>query len=328
MRIYIDNQEGMNKINISSIQNAKEIVINNVIFIPEGKFYGLDKLTKVTIGNVNIIESGAFMNCKNLEFIEITNKPKEIRDFAFHNTKVGFIPEIYKNTKFGIYNNIRQNITLENISWEDLDKLAKLNKYQEYFKIGDEKNIIVCNDSYIVQIIGFNHDYRSDGRGKTAITFNFKNCIGNYYLNSEKNNKKGWKNSKMRKFLNNEIYNSLPFDLKTVIKEVDKISDNGNLCDSDLITTEDKLFLPSFEEVGFSWNNNMHYKIGQGDEYEYLSNYANRNKKYNLDNSEATWWLRSTYTNSDKFFFCIDSQGYYHFASANKLYGISPCFCI
>jgi hypothetical protein len=216
---------------------------------------------------------------------------------------------------------------LENTSWSDLDKLAKLDKCKKYFKIGAEKKIMICDDFYPVQIIGFDYDCKSDNSGKAAITFNFKNCIGNYYLNSEKISKGGWKNSSMRSFLNNEIFNNLPFDLRIIIKTVIKISDS-DMINFDLTTTDDRLFLPSFEEVGFSHNNNFHYKIGQGNKYEYFSDYNNRSKKYNSDNSNAIWWLRSVYTNSDKYFFCIDDQGCYNFASANKLYGISPCFCI
>lgn len=326
--IIINGQEDIENFDISSIQNVEELKIINIPKIPEGKFHGLNKLTKVYMSNINIIESGAFMDCKNLKDISFKNNPKEIYDFAFHNTNVSFIPELYQDTKFGVYNNLGKNIKLENLSWSDINKLSKLRKCKKYFKVGDEKQVQIGSDFYPVQIIGFDHDYKSDGRGKTAITFNFKTCIGNYYLNHEKNNRNGWEKSNMRSFLNNEIYNNLLFDLQSIIKTVDKISDNGNVSNSALVTTEDKIFLPSFEEIGFTYNHNFHYKMGQGNQYDFFSDYDSRSKQYNLDNSDAIWWLRSTYTNSDKFFFCVDKQGCYNFASANKLYGISPCFCI
>ena len=330
--IIINGQEDIENFDISSIQNVEELKIINVPKIPEGKFHGLNKLNKVYMNNINIIESGAFMDCKNLKDISFKNNPKEIHDFAFHNTKIGFIPELYKDTKFGVYNNLGKNITLENTSWSNINKLSNLSKCKDYFNIGDMKSMTLTNgETYNAEIIGFDHDDLADGSGKAGITFQFKELmITRHNMNSATYeyqygyNIGGWKASEMRDYVNNDVYALLPADLQIEIKEVSKVSDVGNKNITDLMTTNDKLFLLSFKEVGFTSSNSSYFASGQGTQYEKFIDNASR-VKY-LSGSAAGWWLRSTSIAS--YFFNVGSDGGYYITYANYTYGVAPAFCI
>ena len=147
-------------------------------------------------------------------------------------------------------------------------------------------------------------------------------------MNSTHTNEGGWKDCEMRTYLNKTVHNSLPSDLQAVIKTVNKISDNGNKDTTTLNTTQDKLFLLSFEEVGFTSNNVFGYNVnGQGTKYNYFSNNASR-VKYCLNGEPSFWWLRSAGTNNTDNFFSVHSSGIWYYGYAGNIYGVAPAFCI
>ena len=73
-----------------------------------------------------------------------------------------------------------------------------------------------------------------------------KTYLGN--TNYRAYNTGGWLMSDMRSWLNEDVYEALPEDLKSLIRPVEKISDTGFYYPS-LKTTIDKLWLPSDEEL-------------------------------------------------------------------------------
>ena len=326
--MIIQGQEQMDNLDISSIRNIREINISNVDYIPEGKFNNLPNLRKLDIYNAKVIEAGAFMNCRNLEVFNSDNNIKEIHDFAFYNTNIGFIPELYKNTKFGIYNNIGKNITLENTSWSNLSKLSNLNKCKKYFNIGDTKSMTLTNgETYNAEIIGFNHDNLADGTGKAGITFQFKELITTkHVINTEQTNVGGWEMSEIRIYVNNDVFTLLPTDLQDKIKEVVKLSDAGNMDTTTLVETTDKLFLLSLEEVRLSSPYNVYNVAGQGKKYKKFTNKSSR-VKY-LSGSATCWWLRSTSTSIAGFFFYVTTDGSDDYSYGYIPDGIAPAFCI
>lgn len=65
-------------------------------------------------------------------------------------------------------------------------------------------------------------------------------------------NGNGWILTDIRKWLNEDFYNSLPDELRNNIKTVSKISDAGGGTYGILVETYDKIFLPSLEELNIS----------------------------------------------------------------------------
>ena len=133
----------------------------------------------------------------------------------------------------------------------------------------------------------------------------------------------------MREFLNNELFNALPEQLRSIIKSVLKISDGGAE-NKTLVTTTDNCWLASYDEVGLtSGNNNL---SGQGELYSAIfSSNKDSRKKYITD--EATsggWWLRSSYysLNSNSMFWRVtNSGGSYSDIAFNSFY-VAFGFCI
>ena len=75
-----------------------------------------------------------------------------------------------------------------------------------------------------MQIVGFNHDVKSDGSGKAGITFIFKDAIAKHDMNPSDTTSGGWKDSQMRSWLATEGMSMLPSDLQSKIIAVDKVT--------------------------------------------------------------------------------------------------------
>ena len=113
------------------------------------------------------------------------------------------------------------------------------------------------NTTVTAQIVGINHDDLADGSGKAGITIRFKNF---FYSTSTWNSggttaqkQKMWGDSAIRKTLQ-EVHTyttySFPTDLYNVMKSVKKTYYNHVTQTYDI--SEDKMFLPSASELGFS----------------------------------------------------------------------------
>ena len=181
-----------------------------------------------------------------------------------------------------------------------------------------------------VEIIGHNHDNLSDGSGKAPLTFF---CVDLpqilHRMNEDSINDGGWQTSEMREFINVDLFNSLPSELRSIIKPVYKISDGGST-NKTLVTTIDSCWLASYDEVGLTpGNNNL---SGQGELYSSIfSSDKNSRKKYITDDTATGgWWLRTSYysLNSDSMFWRVtNSGGSYSDIAFNNFY-VAFGFCI
>ena len=181
-----------------------------------------------------------------------------------------------------------------------------------------------------VEIIGRNHDNLSDNSGKAPLTFfcaDLPQILRR--MNAESSNAGGYQASEMRVFLNGDLFNAFPDDLKTIIKPVYKISDGGST-NKALITTVDSCWLASYDEVGLvSSSSNL---SGQGEVYSDLFSIdKDARKKYITDDTAAGgWWLRTSYysTNSNSMFWRVTNTGGSYSDIAFNAFYVAFGFCI
>lgn len=181
-----------------------------------------------------------------------------------------------------------------------------------------------------VEIIAFEHDNvansASYGSTKAALTFfcvdlpNIKQPM----MDKQKTNDGGWKTSSMRTFVSGELFNALPEELRFYIRAVKKLSDGGNN-NMTLITTEDKCWLASYDEVGLPAN--IDVLSGQGQAYDQVFTDDNSRKKYIFNTTtRERWWLRSSVGAS---MFCrVTVDGYWYTEIPTNLYYVAFGFCI
>lgn len=181
-----------------------------------------------------------------------------------------------------------------------------------------------------VEVVGYNHDNLADDSGKAPLTFfcaDLPQILRR--MNEDSTNEGGYELSEMRGFLNDELYNALPVALQSIIKPVYKISDGGSN-NKTLVTTTDKCWLASYDEVGLtSGSNNL---AGQGELYSaiFSSNKDSRKKYVTDDTASGGWWLRSSYyslNSSSMFWRVTNSGGSYSDIAFNSFY-VAFGFCI
>ena len=169
-------------------------------------------------------------------------------------------------------NGISIQDSVDNYSWKDLkviaDEIAAAKDEESATGIA-KKYHLVGDDGYLsdasyktvklksgveskAYIAAFNHDERSDGKGKAGITF----VVGDTPLltacmNQDGSNSGGWKDSDLRKALNKEVFASMPKDLKNNIVKVKKLTNNAGVTTdvSSVTETDDSVWVPSAVEL-------------------------------------------------------------------------------
>ena len=183
-----------------------------------------------------------------------------------------------------------------------------------------------------VEIIGYNHDDLSDGSGKASLTFFSKDLATFQIEYNASGTLGGWEASEVRARLNGEIFNGMPEKLQNAIKSVSKISDGGQGVEDTLInrlvTTEDKCWLASCDELGFERSTTS--LSGQGSAYSDVFSDNSSREKYVLNDAQKDgWWTRSTvYSKGSTLVWQVTQNGgrYGYFAHVD--YNAAFGFCI
>ena len=230
-------------------------------------------------------------------------------------------------------------------SWKTIQNAIQTGNTDSY-NVGDTKEVDLGSfGTHIVRIA--NKSICTNGEtSETACGFvvEFADIITTHEFKCGRN-VGGWKDSKLRTYVNGTIYNALPGELQNVITTTKVISGHGNRTgEIDFETTgetnfetQDKLYLLSGHEV---YEDGEYYQISTDDtaysntkQLDYYknhgvttSNYAGANKQYNGYNS--IWWLRSaSYSYADDFLLVLDSGLWDNDGSCNSD-GVSPAFRI
>lgn len=216
--------------------------------------------------------------------------------------------------------------TLEETSWDNIAIVSDFGMAQNYWQVGDKKNITVNGVTYAAQIIGFDRDTLTTAEGsrtKAGITFQLVDCLNTTYpMNNSDLNNSGWSRSKMRTSTIATLLGQLSSDLESVLKFVDKVTSIGNK-QSALETTSDKLFLLSEIEI-FGTTSGSY--AGEGEQYEYYA--AGNSKIKKIDGSAKSWWTRSPSSGGNVGFVAVGSSGSASSPAARKSYGVSFGFCV
>ena len=206
------------------------------------------------------------------------------------------------------------------------------------YKTGDTKEVNLGSTygTHTLRIANIStpSECSTTGFSQTACGFvlEFADIITTRIMNSSSTNVGGWPASSMRRFVNNDIYNSLPSNLKNGIIDTTVVSSYGS-SDSSNFTSIDKLYLLAPKEIysdGYLSSDTAKYLTRQLDYYKKegvtTSNYSKAIKMYN---STATiWWLRSAVSSGDRNFFTITNDGNWSGINAYTAFGVSPAFRI
>ena len=161
-----------------------------------------------------------------------------------------------------------------------------------------------------VQVVGFYHDDRSDGKGKAGLTFAFTEPLAARAMSDEDMADGGWETCDLRGWLANSGLALLPDELARHVLAVDKVTNNkGAARDASSLTkTSDALWLFSIMELGGErprgyFGSGYTYLAdiinSEGAQYRLWSqqfistNTTNKGLERTFDGKPCYWWTRS-----------------------------------
>ena len=215
--------------------------------------------------------------------------------------------------------------TLANNTWAQIAAASEAGVAASTWSVGDTKNITVGGETLTVEIVGFNHDDLASG-GKAGITFGLKNLMANTrQMNSSNTNAGGFTGSDMYDWLQGTLLNSLPSDLRAVLKSVNKKTSAGSQS-STINTNAMKIFLFSEIEI---FGSVTYSKSGEGSQYSRFATASSRIKYLSNGSGSANyWWERSPHGSSSSYFCVVYGSGYANISSATNSGGVCFGFCV
>lgn len=207
-------------------------------------------------------------------------------------------------------------------TWAQIIAACQKKRIPSTWKVADQKAMPINGTYYLIDIIGFDHDEYTDGSGKAPITFQMHDCyVENKAMNSSNTNAGGWASCSMRTTHLPNILSKMPTEVRSSIREVNKLTSAGNKS-SAITTTADKLFLLSEVEIFGSTTSSV---AGEGTQYDYYK--AGNSKVRKQNGSAVSWWERSPYAAGSTYYCLVDRIGDTGGYSARGTYGVAFAFC-
>ena len=241
--------------------------------------------------------------------------------------------------------------SLEDLTWGELSALTEVGEITTiegvkslttnttefpnttWFQVGSEKTLVLNTGEVLtLQVYDFNHDTITGTTDKAKVTFGLKYTMNTARrMNATRTNVGGWDATELRGWMNTILFSQLPFGLQGIIKQVDKYTTSGGENGIIVVTSTDKVFIPSYDEVGYM------YDVVAADELALTSIYpkftaadASRiMKRLNNSGVAVAWWTRSARLIDATSFIGSNISGGATLVAGNSTTNyIVFCFCI
>ena len=209
-----------------------------------------------------------------------------------------------------------------NNDWAAIIAACQRKQVPDTWAVGDQKTMSI-GESYKINIIGKNHDTYSDGSGTAPLTLQMHEVYNlSTKMSNDASNAGGWKDSIVRTTTMNTLLNGMPDEVKAAVREVSKLTSAGQGSET-IVTTADKLFIPSEVEITGSAE---HSAPGEGTQYPYYETLANR-MKYTRNDVNVEWWTRSPVSQQGWNYVGFYQSGNAYGAQANKSLRVAAAWC-
>ena len=323
--------KGYVRVNITT--NAKEQrVTKYYIAIADGT-HGIYDNVSSPIEADDLARGDVIMNLDNDENNE---KKKSIMTTPFENGKVTTCSVGHGNWDgSGSSGGSVETVSFAEDSWDTIVSAVQAGSTENYH-VGDTKEVDMGTfGTHTIRVANTSTpaECSTAGFSQTACGFvlEFANIITSRNMNSTNTNAGGWPATSMRTYVNNDIYNALPSELKNGIIDTYVVSGHGKN-DPANFTSTDKLYLLSTKEVwgkeGTSnvinydttdaYTRQLDYYKAQG---VTISNYSGAKKI-------GAWWLRAAYSYASNSFCTVDIYGHWNNYYAFNSGGVAPAFRI
>ena len=273
---------------------------------------------------------------------EISIEPNITHEYT---VKVTFIdtgePQNYnKNKSFNGKLGIEEYVPtqFEKDSWTAIVANVKANKISQY-NVGDTKEVDMGTyGTHTLRIANTStpSECSTSGFSQTACGFvlEFADIIAEHKMNDTNTNVGGWPASSMYTFVNNDIYNAIPSEIKNAIIDTTVVSGHGKTSGETNFTSTDKLYLLSTAEVWAQGSSNTvstdtaRDVTRQLDYYKNLSvTTSNKSGAIKKNGTSASyWWLRAATSSSTYNFLSVYNNGGWANDPASISRGVAPAF--
>ena len=219
-------------------------------------------------------------------------------------------------------------------SWETIITAVKENNISKY-NIGDTKEIDMGTyGTHTLRIANTStpSECSTAGFSQTACGFvlEFADIITTHKMKDTDTNVGGWPATSMRTFVNNDIYNAIPEEIKNAIIDTTVVSGHGKN-DTENFTSTDKLYLLTQKEIYTDLSNKWDSAKDLTRTLDYYtsigvttSNISGAIKKNGT--SVSNWWLRAALSTNTRYFLFVYSDGDWSNSIATYTYGVAPAF--
>ena len=229
---------------------------------------------------------------------------------------------------------ISDPVTFATDSWATIQNAVQTGNTSKY-NVGDTKEVDLGSfGTRTVRISNMSACTTETSETACGFVVEFADAVAEREFNSTETNVGGWKDSELRTYINNTIYNALPSELQGVITTTKVISGHGSTAGETNFETQDKLYLLSVKEVyGETEYDTLDTETKQLDFYKNngttTSNYSAAGKGRAVNGTNNLWWLRTPNKSNAGSFIRVGMRG--SLVENNDLYtslGVSPAFRI
>ena len=235
------------------------------------------------------------------------------------------------------------NTTLNENPWALIKQISNNGTASNFWKVGDAKTITINgtiadasfnNLSINVFIAEFNHNASFEGGNRihfllgkstsdiskmVGLTASYNLTNSGFVMNTSSTSYGGWSDSYMRKKIldqnasepsSNSLMAALPSDLRSVLKIVDKYSNNGTGSSPNISQSSDYLFLLSEYEINGTVYSCANSEKNYQTQYDYFK--AGNSKicyRFDDQSSVGAWWTRSPGSNTSSRFVYMAANG-------------------
>ena len=330
-----------------------------------GYMFSDSKATTLDVSNFdtsNVTDMGyMFYNSTNLKTIYVSNKfntdkvTYSTNMFSGCTNLVGGAGTKYDSTKIdktyaridggtsspGYFTSISEPNSFSSDSWMTIVKAVKSGNISKY-NVGDTKTVNL--GTYGTHTLRIANISKSDSCGNSGYSesgcgfvIEFADIITNRVINSTSSTRGSWSATTIRTFVNNDIYNLLPTDLKNGILNTNVITGHGN-SEGNNSTSTDKLYLLSpieiYGSVSITYDsaNNVtnqldYYKQNNVSLNSYDSAIKNTVVSGGTGSADA-WWTRTPAQMMDGQFMMVTNTGNLYSTYLTQQLGVSPAFRI
>ncbi len=306
--------------------------------LPEKAINQIAKTTEIAADSLLIVEkSEGTKVIKYSDLMEAVKVSLGVVD-TLDITEKGYIPEGYlvaaslNDKQAQIRAAIGYNGKEIDLTWAQIEAKAATGDFTD-INIGDYKDIILTTGEKVrMEVAGLDTYYGYQSNNNHRIYFISRDCLATLYaMNSTDTNTGGFPASALKTTLNGTIYNTLPAEIRTVIKTDKRLcSTKGSWAWQE----DQKLWLPSEVEV---WGHNTWSEVGYGNGCGvqfpiFTGSLRHICKGQGIGKAEqgsrVSWWCDSPNASNTTYFCPVSDSGSAGSNNASTALGVPLCFTL